>query len=257
VSKKKHRGTKSQGEADEGAVALPKVPERLASPFRGALSELKQKLVAEEKARAEKKAPPAPPAPVRKAKRERFTEDDATALGIAMQGVKPLSHGERPSRVAVTAPLVPSRTRELSVFEDSAEARARARLDALVSEDVRFRIERDAGYLSGVRSDAPPRVIRDLARRTRVNETLDLHGMSQREASEAVVRFVRRCHRAGLDVLCIIHGKGAHSEDGVGVLRDVALSALTGPGAAPLVHAFVTAPEVLGGSGALVVELHR
>jgi DNA-nicking Smr family endonuclease len=66
---------------------------------------------------------------------------------------------------------------------------------------------------------------------------------------------VRKAHRRGLDVLCIVHGKGQHSEGGKGVLRDAVLSALTETGAAPLVLAFVTAPDVLGGSGALLVEL--
>jgi DNA-nicking Smr family endonuclease len=39
------------------------------------------------------------------------------------------------------------------------------------------------------------------------------------------------------------------------VLRDVALAALTETAAAPHVLAFVTAPEALGGSGALLIEL--
>jgi DNA-nicking Smr family endonuclease len=97
--------------------------------------------------------------------------------------------------------------------------------------------------------------VRELARRTRASETLDLHGHNQREAHDAVVSFVRKGHKKGLSALCIVHGKGQHSEGGLGVLRDVVVRALTETGASQLVMAFVTAPEVLGGSGAMLVEL--
>jgi DNA-nicking Smr family endonuclease len=105
------------------------------------------------------------------------------------------------------------------------------------------------------RSDAPARVVRELARRTRASETLDLHGQHQREAAESIVRFIRHAHKQGITFVCIVHGKGQHSESGLSVLRDVAIRALTDSAAAPLVFAFVTAPEACGGSGALLVEL--
>jgi DNA-nicking Smr family endonuclease len=98
-------------------------------------------------------------------------------------------------------------------------------------------------------------VARELARRTRASETLDLHGMNQREARDALVGFVRQCHKRGLTVLCVIHGKGQHSDGGVGVLRDLVLDTLTQSAAATLVLAFATAPETLGGTGALLIEL--
>ena len=148
-----------------------------------------------------------------------------------------------------------SRTAKVAPFGRSAEDEARARLDDLVAHDVSFRIETDRDFVRAARVDAPPRLLRELSRRTRASETLDLHGHHQREAREAVVGFVRRAHKLGLSVVCVVHGKGQHSEGGLGVLRDVVVRALTETGAAPLVYAFVTAPEVLGGSGALLVEL--
>jgi len=170
-----------------------------------------------------------------------------------MHGVRPLDD-KKAFRVG-NAPRVQSRTAKVAPFGRSAEDEARARLDALVAQEVRFRVQQDETFVWGVRSDAQERIARELHRRTRVAETLDLHGRTAREAREEIVSFVRKAHRRGLDVLCIVHGKGQHSEDGKGVLREAALGALTQTGAAPLVLAFVTAPDGLGGSGALLVEL--
>jgi DNA-nicking Smr family endonuclease len=149
---------------------------------------------------------------------------------------------------------VASRTAKVVPFGRSAEDEARARLDALVAQDVSFRIEREGEWVRAVRVGAQPRVARELGRRTRASETLDLHGLNQREARDALIAFVRQSHKRGLTVLCVIHGKGQHSDDGVGVLRDVVLDALTGT-LATLVFAFASASEALGGTGALLIEL--
>ncbi len=244
------------GAASGGEAVLPKVPEKLASPFKDALTGLKKELEAREKQAAEqakaKKAAP-PPVVLPQKRKKGLPEDDAMALSLAMQGVKRLED-KGPQRIAATAPRLASRTAETVPFGESAEERARARLAALVAQDVRFRIERDVDYVTGSRMDADARVVRELRRR-RPSESLDLHGKTQREASEAIASFVRRCHQKGIDILCIVHGKGSHSDAGLGVLRDVTVHTLTETGIAPLVRAFVSAPDALGGSGALLVEL--
>lgn len=238
--------------ADDTSAALPKPPERLGTPFKDALGPLKKQMEAAAKAAQEKPKPPPPPPPSKRKRAE--LDDEAMALSLAMQGVKPLAD-QRPGRVTATTPKLASRTAQIAPFGRSAEDEARARLDDLVARDVSFRIETDVDYVRGSRMDAPPRVTRELARRTRASETLDLHGMTQSQARDEVVRFVRRTHKAGLSVICVVHGKGLRSEGGVGVLRDVAIRALTETGASQLVLAFVTAPEAAGGSGALFVEL--
>jgi DNA-nicking Smr family endonuclease len=249
--------TPLQEDDAEPSFALPRAPERLSTPFKGALGALKKQL--EERAKQEKedakkpRAPAPPPRPVTRKQRV-LAEDEAVALSLAMQGVKPLT-AQRPGRVTSTTPKVESRTGAVAPFGRSAEDEARARLDDLVAQDVNFRIEREGEFVRAARSDAPPRVVRELARRTRASETLDLHGKNQREARESIVSFVRRTHKQGLSLVCIVHGKGQHSEGGLSVLRDVAIRALTDTAAAPLVYAFVTAPEACGGSGALLVEL--
>lgn len=255
-------GDLSAPEPEPETFNLPRAPEKLATPFKGALGALKKQL--DEQAKAEKAAGKKPLKPAPKPGADRpfvrtqraLPEDEAVALSMAMQGVKPLAAG-RPGRVVAGTPKVPSRTAQVAPFGRSAEDEARARLDDLVARDVNFRIEREGEFVRAARSDAPPRVIRELGRKTRVSETLDLHGQNQREARESVVKFIRHTHKLGLTHVCIVHGKGQHSEDGLGVLRDVVVHALTDTAAAPLVYAFVTAPDGLGGTGALVVELKR
>ena len=258
VVAKKKRPHHSSGAGGEGELEapLPKAPERLGSPFRAALEPLKKQLDAREKAEKERKlaAKVAPPVYKPKKAAKQDASDDDTALSLAMHGVVPLDD-KKAGRFVGNAPRPPSRTAKVAPFGKTAEDDARARLDALVAQEVRFRIQQDETFVWGVRADAQERVARELHRRTRAAETLDLHGRTAREAREELVSFVRKAHRRGLDVLCIVHGKGQHSEDGKGVLRDVVLSALTETGAAPLVRAFVTACDALGGGGAMLVEL--
>jgi len=242
------------------APVLPKVPERLASPFRDALSGLKKQMQEQAKAGVVPKSKPVPQSPsvvTRKlGSSGTFSDDDKSALSLAMQGVKRLDHSAKATRVVSTTPRIQSRTAQAAEVKVGVEDNARARLDALVAEDVNFRIEREGSHVSAARVGIPPRILRELARRTRADETLDLHGMNQREAQDAVLSFIKRVKRAGLDLVCVVHGKGVHSEGGVGVLRDAVIAVLTGA-AAPHVRAFVTAPEALGGSGALLVEIAR
>ena len=244
-------------ESESTPVVLARAPERISSPFKNALGSFKKQL--DEQAKQQKLdtlKPPPPPAAVQPVSRKKrgLDEDESTALNMAMQGVKPLD-SKRPGRVGATTQRVQSRSTMVAPFGRSAEDEARARLDELVARDVSFRIESDRDYVRAARTDAPPRVVRELSRRTRASEQLDLHGLHQREARDAVVAFIRGSHKRGLNVICVVHGKGQHSEDGVGVLRDVVINALTDSGASQLVYAFCTAPEPLGGSGALLVEL--
>jgi DNA-nicking Smr family endonuclease len=258
AGKRKGGGNKGAIPGDgEEPFKLPKAPEKLASPFKDALGSLKKQLVEQEKLAASKPPPPpkyVPPPPTRRQKA--MAADDATALSLAMQGVKPLTGG-RPERVLGTTPKLNTRTGQLAPFGSTAEDDARRRLEQLVADDISFQIERDRDHVRGIRTGSQPRVLRDLARRVRANRTLDLHGMIQKEARDAVTQFVRSGFREGLDILCIVHGKGHHSEGGQGVLRDAVILALTESVAAQNVLAFVTAPDVLGGSGALLVELKR
>lgn len=56
--------------------------------------------------------------------------------------------------------------------------------------------------------------------RARVDDELDLHGMVQEEALAALRYFLRESRLEGHRKVLVIHGKGLHSENRKGVLKD-------------------------------------
>lgn len=200
-----------------------------------------------------KKRAPAPP-PAKRAS-ERLAGDDRVVWEDAMIGVRPLAAKTVAKKAS---PKQQAMAQAIRARGSGADEEARARLAALVASGIRFHVEREGACVVGWRAGTPERTARELAGRGGVPEaTLDLHGQRAEDAVRAVVKFVRACHRKGMRRLCVVHGKGLHSEGGVGVLGDRVVRALTDGGAAPVVQAFATAPSELGGAGALLVQLTR
>jgi DNA-nicking Smr family endonuclease len=212
------------------------------------------------------RAPPAPPVgptprgptPVPVPPRPRPEEASAlspaeqAALHRAFAGARPIarpSRGRRPaSPGSVPRPSEPP--------DPVLERAARERLGSLVAGGVRFRIQRDGAELSGLSEGTDESALDRLTGTGFVPEaTLDLHGLREAEVASAVERFVREARRKGRRYVLLIHGKGHHSPDGVGVLGDAVLEALVGGGAAPVVTAFATPHPHHGGAGALAVWL--
>ena len=72
--------------------------------------------------------------------------------------------------------------------------------------------------------DESPTEARSLTRaemeKAQVDDELDLHGMLQEEAAAALRYFLRESRLEGLRKVLIIHGKGLHSENRRGVLKE-------------------------------------
>ncbi len=94
-----------------------------------------------------------------------------------------------------------------------------------------------------------------------VDAVIDLHGMRQAEAHEALLAFLRRGQAAGHRVVLVVTGKGGAAAEGLfeerGVLRRVVPHWLRLPDVRPLVLGFEEAAGHHGGSGALYVRLRR
>jgi DNA-nicking Smr family endonuclease len=119
-----------------------------------------------------------------------------------------------------------------------------------------FVLERDDDHVSGYRSDVGPGVLAALrSSRWQPQDTLDLHGYRVRELEKELVPELTRCVSRGISRLLIVHGKGLHSAGGIGVLALAVVDSLTEGRALALVRALMTAPQRLGGSGALAVQL--
>jgi DNA-nicking Smr family endonuclease len=118
-------------------------------------------------------------------------------------------------------------------------------------------VEREGnGIITGQRPSAHRSILDALeSPRLEVEAECDLHGLTAREAEREVLRFVRDCQQDGLRWVRIIAGKGLHSRNGKGALRDRVVASLSDRAPSRFVLAFRTAPMRLGGTGAFVVRL--
>jgi DNA-nicking Smr family endonuclease len=209
------------------------------NPFKDAMKALQKK--APEPAKA--KAPPPPP-PKKKPAPE---EDDASLFYSAMDGVQQLTNrGEAP----VPNPRLPE------IIDENAEALAQ--LSELVLGQGDFDIADSDEFIEG----ASPGTDRNLMRALRRGDfsrqgQLDLHGMTQAQAKEAVERFLTDSRRAGKRCVLIIHGRGLHSQDEIPVLKQQLKGWLSQKRIGQMVLAFATARPQDGGAGAIYVLLRR
>jgi DNA-nicking Smr family endonuclease len=88
---------------------------------------------------------------------------------------------------------------------------------------------------------------------------LDLHGMTQQQAHDALLGFLRSAQHRGDTLVLVITGNGAAGDEagGRGVLRRQVPHWLRLPGVRDLVLGFEPAHVAHGGEGALYVRLRR
>jgi DNA-nicking Smr family endonuclease len=92
--------------------------------------------------------------------------------------------------------------------------------------------------------------------RAAIDGRIDLHGLTQSEAHDALIGFVRRSHAQGRRLLLVITGKGGMPR-GEGVLRSAVPRWLHESPVRDLVLAVHQAQPQHGGGGAYYVYLRR
>ncbi|RLB44327.1 MAG: DNA mismatch repair protein MutS [Deltaproteobacteria bacterium] len=103
---------------------------------------------------------------------------------------------------------------------------------------------------------------RKLMRRLRrgefpVQDYLDLHGLTKKDAEVEIRNFLMRSHAMGLRCVLVIHGRGLNSEDHIPILKErIPIWLSRGP-VRKFVLAFSTARPYDGGTGAIYVLLRR
>jgi DNA-nicking Smr family endonuclease len=221
-------------------------------PFE-ALRTLKDELRATEGApKAPAEAPPTQPAS--------DPEDDALLFHRLYAGVTPL--GRSPGRlpkdpVDRSASAARAAGREPGAQEAEADS-IRDRLRELVEGQARFEVTDDGERVEGRRVDLPLDALRRLRRGLLpVDARIDLHGMGVKEARGQLELFLRTMRGRGERCALVIHGKGEHSPQGVGVLRGEIAAWLSQGTSSHHVAAFATAREHDGGEGAVYVLLRR
>ena len=219
-----------------------KKSESFNNPFKAALTDLKKK-----QAEPPKK-PQAPPPPPKPSKSKRGHEEDDLSLFLsAMDGVEQLTdRGEPP----------PPNPRLPEIIDENAEALAE--LAELVAGQGDFDVAGTDEFIEGAAPGIDARLLRSLRRGDfSVQGRLDLHGMTQTEAKEAVDRFLADSRRTGKRCVLIVHGRGLNSKDQIPVLKERLREWLNQKRIGKMVLAFATARPQDGGAGALYVLLRR
>lgn len=164
--------------------------------------------------------------------------------------------GDRQSLESAYAGVKPLRKRSVVPKDGPRGAADQTRPRRSVTT-LRFDVTHDEdGRAQGLRSGSPIEALRSL-RNGRANSEaeLDLHGLRADQASKEVVAFLRTARARGKRIVSIIHGKGIHSDNGLGVLGDRVVQVLTEGPSASDVLAFVPAASAKGGAGVLLVRL--
>jgi DNA-nicking Smr family endonuclease len=223
----------------------PKAPKPIfTSPFHDLKKLLKQRPDSTSGAKPES-APPPPAAPIA----PQPPPDDDTIFAQAFEGVRPLA-GARRNRV----PIEPAQNRAI-VSEDS---EVLAALSDLVGGQGEFDITETDEYVEGARVGLDPRLVTRLRRgEFAVQAHLDLHGMIQPAAKDALSAFVLDSTRKGLRTILVIHGRGRRSPGGHPILKHAATEWLSQTSISGYVLAFATARPQDGGAGATYVLLRR
>lgn len=165
-----------------------------------------------------------------------------------------LSEGERVLWREVTrsiAPMRPASGKEAEA-ESDAKVPAPSALPPRVAKPQPQRPKSEPPALTALGRRAKQRVARG---RDAIDGRLDLHGLTQAEAHDALLRFLHTAQTRGAKLVMVITGKGRGGEGGV-LKRQVPLW-LALPEFRALVVGFEEAHQRHGGQGALYLRLRR
>lgn len=212
------------------------------NPFKAPLKALKTEMEREAAAHpSEKPAPTKPVAPLRPSVEVWRPDLDAELYAVAMAGVQPLAP-KGPQRVEKGGhrELQP---REIKAWRVHAEGGPSMRPELSPEGRVRCAHPGRSFALEALERFASP------------DDSIDLHGLNEAEAILRVQEFVRTRRARRLRCVLIVHGRGKRSPANDAVLRDAVVKALSEPPTCNELDAFASAPDRLGGVGAMMVSL--
>jgi DNA-nicking Smr family endonuclease len=189
---------------------------------------------------------------VKKAEIIKPAPDDNTSFREAMSGVIPLSKDGRERIAGQGKNVRPSHTPPDE--EQEVMNHLRDLVEGSIEMDITFSDEYIEGSISGVARNIMKRLKRG---EIPVQDYLDLHGLTQKDAETRVREFLVRSHGRGLQCVLIVHGRGLNSPDSIPVLKDRLPVWLNRGPARKIVIAFASARLYDGGTGAIYVLLRR
>lgn len=172
------------------------------------------------------------------------TDEDAALFREAIGEVRPIEARPAPPERPRPAPEPRMQAR------DEAEALAQSRTGSFMEATIDA-----AEALAYRRDEVPEKVLKALRRgQYSLGGELDLHQLRAHEAERWLREFLAESRAGGHACVRIIHGKGLRAAEGGSVLKALVDRMLRQRAD---VLAFASAPEAMGGTGAVLVLLAR
>jgi len=203
-------------------------------------------------------APARSPAPAQPSRRAPQNEDDSLTFERFMSGVTPLDPlAKRRIPASSEDPGPPPAGRVIARAEaQAADDAARDKLRSLVEDGSRFELNDDGRRIEGRRRGVDGGMVRKLrSGELPIDARLDVQNARPEEARDRVESFIRDRRVRGDRVVVITYGKPRPARGSGSLLRGEVAAWLSEGEASTHISAFVTAPDELGGEGAICVLL--
>ncbi|MDB9822205.1 Smr/MutS family protein [Deltaproteobacteria bacterium] len=175
--------------------------------------------------------------------------DDDHSFDAAMSDVTPITRDGK-NRVSGPGKKKPTHT------PPDEEQEVMNHLMDLVKGNIDMDITFSDEYIEGSISGVNRKIMRRLKKgQVPIQDHIDLHGLTKKEAETEVRDFLISSHRRGLRCVLIVHGRGLNSPDSYPVLKERLPVWLNRGSVRKIVLAFSTAKPYDGGTGAIYVLL--
>jgi DNA-nicking Smr family endonuclease len=209
-------------------------------PFRGVLEDHRDFVKASE------------PVPSRPPHGNAIEETEEDLFQRAMKNVVPLK-GNR--NKILRSPVSKEKPHDESSDQS---AKARDYLSHLVKEPAAWDISFSDEYMEGAVSGVGPKIMRRLRRgEFSIQDYVDLHGLTKKEAESVVNNFIIKCYQKDLRCVLIVHGRGLGSADHQPAIKTELPVWFRRGALKRIILAFATARPYDGGAGAVYVLLRK
>jgi DNA-nicking Smr family endonuclease len=179
-------------------------------------------------------------------------ETDQQLFQRAMEGVVPLADKRR--KIVKS----PGDKERLPPEVSDHGTQVKDYLASLVNESAAWDISFSDEYIEGAVSGVGPKIMRRLKRgEFSIQDYIDLHGLTKKEAESAVNDFLLQSYQRDLRCVLIVHGRGLGSADQRPAIKTELPVWLRRGALKRIVLAFVTARPYDGGAGAIYVLLRK
>ncbi len=182
----------------------------------------------------------------------RLSKDERALWDRLRETVKPLKRGVKKARAALETLATPEGETQAHAKPQPRPARTKAGSDP--AKPARQETPPPPPALAPLEEKTLRRLARGLAE---IDARIDLHGMRQERAFNALSTFLRRQQASGARIVLVVTGKGRVGGEGRGVLRESVPHWLSRGDLRNLVVGFEEAHRRHGGGGALYVRIRR